>query len=192
MIERAVTENDLISEFYQAHENVAKSWENYAQINNGQIEGIVNSYIMEADLSFLRNKKLVSIHTMRQLTHGSGVASLFLGIPIIQNTKIVIKPMGLNEERWKLKKKGKAKEFIISFFKNCTPFSLDNSYTIISKHSVNTSLIIDKKLWQIIKDVGHLVQIVYHNNILNLAYCDLVSPQSIEILIKEIEDKYSI
>ncbi|MBS2101227.1 hypothetical protein [Carboxylicivirga linearis] len=187
MIERAITEDELISKFYQRHERVAKSWENYAQINHGQINGIVNSYIIDVRLLFNRNGKNISIKTIRQLTNST---RLLAKAPVIKNTTIEIKPIRTKDDNWKIIRNGKSINIFTSFFRNCTPYLLDNTYHLISKSRINHNLIIDKNLWRIISDLSDLEAISFKKQTLKIEYLDLISPENIEKLINTLEKKY--
>ena len=69
MIERAITDNNLKSEYYLVNEYSAQSWEKFSLNNHGKIDGIVDSYIVEVHLIFERNERIISIEFKRQLTN---------------------------------------------------------------------------------------------------------------------------
>lgn len=189
MIERAITENDIKSEYYQAHETIAQLWEDYAIKNNGKIEGIVNSYIVEVKLLFARNGKSISIESLRQLTNTN---SLLKKAPIIKNTSIEIKPIRIQKDSWTIKKRGESKNIFTLLFKSCKPYVHDSDYDIISRSRINDNLIFDRELWKLIKDLSDLEEITYKKETLKIESINLIFPEKIELLIKALQEKYGI
>lgn len=180
MIERAITENDIKSEYYQEHEIIAQSWEDYAIKNNGKIEGVVNSYVVEVKLLFAINGKSISIESLRQLTNTN---SLLKKAPIIKNTLIEINPISIQNDSWTIKKHGKSK-ILTAFFKKCKPYEHDDSYDMILGSRINDCLIMDRELWMLIAEVSDLQEINCHKETLKIEYANLISPEKIDLLIE--------
>ncbi|HKJ78587.1 MAG TPA: hypothetical protein VKA10_03585 [Prolixibacteraceae bacterium] len=95
MIERATTEKDLNSRFYQHNEGLAKRWENFVNEHNGNIDGIVNGFILEVNASINNKEKKIRINLLRQLSNKT--ASHSAGLLMTKNTIIEIDSIKTDE-----------------------------------------------------------------------------------------------
>nr|WP_319397311.1 hypothetical protein [uncultured Carboxylicivirga sp.] len=190
MLVRAITEGDQVSSFYKSNEIIACAWEKYASENNASIEGMVNSYIVEAKFSFVREKYTIAIDTIKQATNGSGVPSLFKNIPVINITNIELSALRLTGSEWSIKKKSKVRDLCLSVFKSCYPFERDNKYTVIGPKEMNQHPFIDGKTWKDLNALGTLEELEYANQTLKMMYLSQIDPYRADALIKRLTKKF--
>ncbi len=189
MIERAITLKDKKSRFYQHNEKLAQTWEAFALRYNGEINGIVNSYILEASICYKSNNKTISIKSLRQLSdNGAGILRENL---ITKNTVIEVSPLRINaDEKWKIIKYNRFLNIFYGIKNQCNRLAFDNNYMLISKNRVNENALIKTRLWKFINQIAELRSIQYENQLFTIEYFNFLGTDSTEKLIKNILSEY--
>ena len=189
MIERAITEKDTNSSFYRHNEGLAKSWEEFVSQHGGSIEGMVNGFILQAEVNQKYKGKKIRIHFLRQLSNKTAHHST--GFLMTKNTVVEIESLKTQEKNWSLIRKNKILKLIYNLTKHCEMFSIDNRFMVVSKYRINESGIFDLKYWKNLSSVAEIRQINYSGGKIKIEFFNFLGPESVETVINEIMEKYS-
>lgn len=141
---------------------------------------------MDVKLCFSRNGKNISIQTLRQLTNSSRTLAK---APFIKHTTLEVNPIRIQNESWEITRIGELRKFLISLFMHCAPYQQDSTFHLVSGSRIHGGIILDKKLWKIIRDLSILEAIRFRKQTLKIEYLNLVSPEKIDTLLIALEEK---
>ncbi len=190
MIERAITLKDKESRFYHHNEKLAQSWENFAKQNNGKIQGIVNSYILEVYIEYNIGEYGINIKLLHQLSDQASKGPTYY--LLTKNTIVEIFPFNqFNDIDFRIVRQNKLLRFYHTIFNRYSPFPYDDTYMIISKHPILIDKIIDRKLWKSLLKIAELRSIVFSKDSIKIEYFNFLGTDSIQTITSLILRNYN-
>ncbi len=188
MIERAVTSKDLKSKYYLHNERLAAVWEKFTEENNGEINGIVNSFILEFNLKWKASNLDFNVKGLRQLsTNKAGIHYDYL---LTKNTIIEVNPIRIKHYDYKIVQK----EFLGFFnklFQNHRPLTYNDKFELISKKRIFDKDIIDNNSFNFYSKLSDLRSIKFEKSNINIEYYNLLGIENLTKIIEKLKINYA-
>lgn len=188
MIERAITSKDLKSKYYRHNERLASVWEKFTEEQNGNIEGIVNSFILEFNLTWKISATDINVKGLRQLS--SNKAGIHYDYLITKNTIIEVKPVRPKYNDYKIVQK----EFLGFFnklFQNHRRLTYNDNFELISKKRIVDKDIIDSESFDFFSKLSDLRSIKFEKSIVSIEFYNLLGIENLTKLIEYLKKNYA-